>query len=426
MKKNKNRIQYIKISLIILCLIFLLACEGPKLFEAPVDMLQDGGNMSPEGPELMWVHITGGFAGVNETIRLWQNGFASIDGYYGAATRKAVVQQSEVNSIINVFVNNDFFHLDGSYLSAPRIADAFLYEIRFDYGGISNTVVTDGFAGPESIKRIVTTIHDFITKIVQATPKIELSVNKTQLAPGDTLAMRLTVTNPTDQPMVLHFNDAQIYDFIVRDNSTDEPDSNVIWNWAFDKMFAAVLTDLTLQPGEVRVYEKIWQGRDNNGKLVQGTFLVSAQLVGMSGGTSEEISVTFTVPRLVIRSVVTYGDSLRITISVPDSVFPFGKDVEITMKAENISAKTLWVPVGGEMQTVQVRRADGNQVVWTPDVFDSAQEKSQLGGGSSNSWSAKWQPAVTERNEYSIVGDYLIQGRMFDKPTGTLRIRLIE
>ena len=425
MKKNKNCIRFIKISLIILCLIFLLACEGPKLFEAPADMLQDRESMGPDGPELVWVHITGGFAGVNQTLSLWQNGFTLLEGYYGAAARKVMLEQSEVNSIINMFLANDFFHLDGQYLSEPRVADAFLYEIRFDYGGVSNTVVTDGFAGPESLKKIVTTIHKFITKIVQATPKIELSVNRTQLAPGDTLTIRLAVTNPTNQPMVLHFSSAQVYDFIISDNSTDETDSNVIWNWAFDKMFAAVLTDLTLLPGEVRVYEEIWGGRDNNGKQVQGKFLVSAQLVGMPGGTSEEIAVTFAASRLVTRSVVTYGDSLRITISVPDSIFPFGKEVEITMEAENISAKTLWVPVGGDVQTVQVRRADDNQVVWEPLTFDLGTQKSQVSAGSKTQFSAKWCPA-TERYEWSIVGEYLIQGRMFDKPTGTLRIRLIN
>jgi hypothetical protein len=43
-----------------------------------------------------------------------------------------------------------------------------------------------------------------------------------------------------------------------------------LWNWAFGRGFAPVLTEVVLQPGEVRVYEETWNGSDNLGNVVPG------------------------------------------------------------------------------------------------------------------------------------------------------------
>ena len=55
-----------KLFIALICLFFLFACDGPKLFEAPIDTLLVGDKINREGSELMWVHIKGGFAGINE------------------------------------------------------------------------------------------------------------------------------------------------------------------------------------------------------------------------------------------------------------------------------------------------------------------------------------------------------------------------
>lgn len=66
----------------------------------------------------------------------------------------------------------------------------------------------------------------------------------------------------------------------VPPDSIPGPPREPIWNWADGKAFPQVLSTLTLDPGERRVFEETWNGLSNSGETVgQGGFMVVAPVL---------------------------------------------------------------------------------------------------------------------------------------------------
>lgn len=63
---------------------------------------------------------------------------------------------------------------------------------------------------------------------------------------------RLTVTNGGDRPIELTFRDACHADFAVFDDEVE------VWRYSDGRMFAQVLTDARLEPGESASFEEAW------------------------------------------------------------------------------------------------------------------------------------------------------------------------
>jgi hypothetical protein len=76
------------------------------------------------------------------------------------------------------------------------------------------------------------------------------------------IAIRLIVTNKTNEVLKLTFSSTQEYDFVVRKEDKE------IWRWSRDKIFAMMLNEIILEPNESLVYEERWNQLDNEGKLV--------------------------------------------------------------------------------------------------------------------------------------------------------------
>lgn len=62
------------------------------------------------------------------------------------------------------------------------------------------------------------------------------------------------VTNAGDDPIDLQFSDGQEADLAVED-----PDGNEVWRWSAGRMFAQMLQQKELGPGETATYEFEWE-----------------------------------------------------------------------------------------------------------------------------------------------------------------------
>jgi hypothetical protein len=85
----------------------------------------------------------------------------------------------------------------------------------------------------------------------------------------------LTIKNEGLSTLDLVSGSSQIYDIEVLDGSGKE-----IWQWSYDKYFLFVLTSITLQPGEQKLYQETWNLRSNQGEPVApGTYRARGWLV---------------------------------------------------------------------------------------------------------------------------------------------------
>jgi hypothetical protein len=72
--------------------------------------------------------------------------------------------------------------------------------------------------------------------------------------------MKLVVKNPSDRKMQLTFPTAQGFDFIIRKGR------ETVWSWSWGRMFAQVLGEASLAPGDSLTYEYTWNGFLPGGK----------------------------------------------------------------------------------------------------------------------------------------------------------------
>jgi hypothetical protein len=117
-----------------------------------------------------------------------------------------------------------------------------------------------------------------------------LSTDKAAYQSKEPIVIVLTLTNEGLRPIKLTFPSAQKYDFIVR------KDKEEIWRWSEDKMFALMLTELTLQPNQSLTYEEIWTQEDMEARSIKedreyagwiyqnrdGTYSYTSPLKGMA------------------------------------------------------------------------------------------------------------------------------------------------
>lgn len=98
---------------------------------------------------------------------------------------------------------------------------------------------------------------------------VRLVIGEQTFGRGETVPLQLVITNRSRRAAVVPFGSGQQFDFEAIQNG------NVIWNWARDRAFTQVFSNMTLDPGEKMVYETSWSQRDNHGRRVKpGTYVI--------------------------------------------------------------------------------------------------------------------------------------------------------
>ena len=104
---------------------------------------------------------------------------------------------------------------------------------------------------------------------------------------GERVVLTLTVTNRGAQPLQLRFPSAQVYDFAVQRGGEE------VWRWSRDHMFAAVLTEVLLPPGQSRSYTETWDQTDPQGRpVLPGIYQVEGWLVKQDPPVSQSLTIT--------------------------------------------------------------------------------------------------------------------------------------
>ena len=114
-----------------------------------------------------------------------------------------------------------------------------------------------------------------------------VTTNTTNYTVGETVVIRLTLTNDTDQTQTYDFGTAQRYDVIVSRNDQQ------VWQWSADQFFAQMMGSETLEPGESRTYTVPWNQVDANGRQVRsGTYTVTGTITSYNLPQSDSTEIT--------------------------------------------------------------------------------------------------------------------------------------
>lgn len=97
--------------------------------------------------------------------------------------------------------------------------------------------------------------HSFLARVeaaegerVQKGFGICLTTNKAVYAPGEVVEMTLEIINRSSEGIILQFKDSQRYDFVL------EGPTSKRWQWSAERMFAQMLGEEHIEPGETRTY----------------------------------------------------------------------------------------------------------------------------------------------------------------------------
>jgi uncharacterized protein (DUF58 family) len=109
---------------------------------------------------------------------------------------------------------------------------------------------------------------------------VTASVAKAAYAPGEPVAVQVTVRNASADPVRLTFNSGQRFDLAVRRPRGDE-----VWRWSHDKAFIQVVQTITLRAQEALSFPPgIWDQRDFQGRPVDpGPYEVVVYFLGRAG-----------------------------------------------------------------------------------------------------------------------------------------------
>ena len=99
--------------------------------------------------------------------------------------------------------------------------------------------------------------------------RLALQTDRPIYQPGDAIGFRLTMSNASDKPVTLRCKDSQRFDVTVQDSTEKE-----VWRWSADRMFAQMMSEDTLGPGQSRSYTASFTG-----KLPSGQYRASGTIV---------------------------------------------------------------------------------------------------------------------------------------------------
>ena len=111
---------------------------------------------------------------------------------------------------------------------------------------------------------------------------VSVITGKATYAAGDTIILKLSVFNSTEEKVTFHFSDAQRYDFVVEDQKGKK-----IWRWSEGRMFAQVLGEEALGLGR----EKVSYTGKFRGTLEPGSYHVTGILVAKDRPMSASVSI---------------------------------------------------------------------------------------------------------------------------------------
>ena len=154
---------------------------------------------------------------------------------------------------------------------------------------------------------------------------VKVETDKTVYKLGETVNITFTISNESNVFQKLTFNTAQTYDFVIFNIAKNDLG---FYRWSQGKMFAQVITEINLEPDEVKIFKEQWNQKSNSGSPVSaGTYRMNFWLTtSMANEKIEEPENMnkFALPKYFATTIFLVGNE-------PQTIAPFDdvKDPEL-------------------------------------------------------------------------------------------------
>lgn len=399
----------------------------PDLFDSGIDNSQ---NNTTTAYTMVMVEKASPDSKADQVLTILSTGEATLKNYHNIRLIRTQLSESQLQAIQNVFIDNKFFFLQETYRS-NNTAD-FRYTITFQQANDRRTIVTGYTEAPAELKKIILEADKLAAQIAEGNLELRVEINRTTLAQGDTLSMRLYVHNKSAAPLRLSFNTNQLYKFwIVKSSAGDPRQQELVWELDPASDLNTGTVEQVMQAGETRIYQEFWHGQDKSGLPMSGKFLVYAELLSIPGGIAAEVAFEISSSALQQSIRVTYGDSLELSLSVSDTIFTLPAEIGFTMIGKNIaSGRTITVPADPSSYdlVVSYKFENNTEILWQipkPGRPGRPDEPFlHLTPGAEDRLQTTWKiqgPIIYLMPR----GIYYIQAKLYDKEIGTLKIKTL-
>jgi hypothetical protein len=163
-KKQRNIMKkwLVICGLLILVMGMVAGCLGSKT--PPISR--------PPAPAVLVDYFrTGGFAGFNDRLVIFDNGIAVVSSRN--INHEIMLNQTEITHIAEIFNTSEFSILEGNYSARPGSSDLIKYSVRYQ----NKTVNAEDTALPSALQPVIDELNRVLTLGVGVEPTSSLASN---------------------------------------------------------------------------------------------------------------------------------------------------------------------------------------------------------------------------------------------------------
>lgn len=211
---------------------------------------------------------------------------------------------------------------------------------------------------------------------------LEVQTDKQRYIAGEPIKVTLEATNIQSKDAYLKFSSGQRFDLQLFRAGESEP----IYTWSANKMFAQALSHVRLKQGESETYKA--EIGDEMGALQPGVYRLEAHL-----SNSSQIAAKPTYFTIVPRDASTDVQKATLTANTDKSVYDVGEAVKVNFTLQNNkNAPTTFDFNSGQTYEVLIRNEAGESIWnWSANKrFIMATRQVTLAAGEKQDFSVQW------------------------------------
>ena len=275
-----------------LSLLAPVACQRTNLFEAISPEAMINPIFGAAGEATIALEIVGNGQAVDRALSLAANGFVRYrEARCFAGEMTSVLSSQEYGSYVALFLEKDFLHLAERYESSDA-ASPTRYRLTFKHGGSEKTVQTDSVNAPTSVQQILAHCAQHMATLRNTALTLALATSRDTLVQGESVQFTFNVTNPHAHPVPLRKAEQLVEFFLAAPAQLAQQErspgtrSPYVWRESASASSIHANASFELAAGKQLEFSTVWNGRDSNGVLLEGTYWLAARLATIPGGIS--------------------------------------------------------------------------------------------------------------------------------------------